>query len=222
MGKRKGNIKRKINSKIKMSVFFAGISILLSACGGNSENSQEASVQNFAEKTVPEISWEAETSREPGENRERETIWEPEENREWEVSRQPEPLQENSDSGEEERGNLNQLNVQAGSENYTITLYENETAEALKELLPLTLDMSDLNGNEKYFYLKSALPMDAESVGSIRNGDLMLYGTDCLVLFYESFSSGFSYTRIGSIQNPEGLGAALGDGNISLTFSLKQ
>ena len=38
------------------------------------------------------------------------------------------------------------------------------------------------------------------------------------MLFYETFSSSYSYTRIGSIDNPTGLAAALGTGNVSVRF----
>lgn len=86
------------------------------------------------------------------------------------------------------------------------------------EMLPLTLDMSELNGNEKYFYLDSDLPAMAEPVGDIRNGDFMLYGANCLVLFYDSFSTGYSYTSLGRVENPEGLSAALGSGGAVITF----
>lgn len=46
----------------------------------------------------------------------------------------------------------------------------------------------------------------------------MLYGSDCLVLFYETFTSGYSYTRLGSVEDPAGLAAALGRGSVSVTF----
>lgn len=85
-------------------------------------------------------------------------------------------------------------------------------------MLPLTLDMSELNGNEKYFYLDSDLPGMAESVGDIRNGDFMLYEANCLVLFYDSFSTGYSYTRLGRVENTEGLLAALGSSGVVITF----
>lgn len=59
---------------------------------------------------------------------------------------------------------------------------------ALLEKLPLTLNMDELNGNEKFYFFSEKFPTDSEPVGNIRAGDLMLYGSLCLVLFYESFS----------------------------------
>ena len=46
----------------------------------------------------------------------------------------------------------------------------------------------------------------------------MLFGSDCLVLFYESFSSSYSYTRLGSVDDPSGLAAVLGQGSVEVTF----
>lgn len=107
-----------------------------------------------------------------------------------------------------------------GNNSFSATLLNNETTSALMELLPLTLDMSELNGNEKFFYLDSSLPTDSYQPGQINAGDLMLYGNNCLVLFYESFSSSYSYTRLGSLDDPSGLVEALGAGNAEVTFSM--
>ncbi len=60
--------------------------------------------------------------------------------------------------------------------------------------------MKELNGNEKYVYLDDNYKTNSERVGQIQKGDLMLYGDSCLVLFYESFSTGFSYTRLGKVE----------------------
>lgn len=97
---------------------------------------------------------------------------------------------------------------------------DTDAARAFESLLPLQLDMKELNGNEKYAYLDHALPAKAEKPGRIEAGDIMLYGDDCVVVFYESFDTPYSYTRIGRITDTDGLKAALGKGAVSVTFSL--
>ena len=114
--------------------------------------------------------------------------------------------------------NTMQINVIVGTKTFTATLADSETGRAFAQLLPLTLPMTELNGNEKYHYLDSSLPTDSYQPGTIQAGDLMLYGNNCVVLFYETFSSSYSYTRIGSIDNPAGLASALGSGNVSVRF----
>lgn len=110
------------------------------------------------------------------------------------------------------------IQVQVGDQIFTAVLEDNETAAAFRAKLPLTLQMQELNGNEKYAYGVS-LPADAEAVGTIHAGDVMLYGGDCLVLFYDTFDTVYSYSRIGHIENPEGLAEAVGNGNVEITFS---
>lgn len=130
---------------------------------------------------------------------------------------------DNNDSNDDNNNDTpmsNQLKITVGQASFTATFADNATAAAFKSRLPLTLNMSELNGNEKYFYLPESLPAAASNPGTIRAGDLMLYGSDCLVLFYETFRTSYSYTRIGRIDNPSGLAAALGRGSVSVTFSL--
>ena len=117
--------------------------------------------------------------------------------------------------------NIISITVTVGDTTFSATLEDSETSRALAELLPLTLNMSELNGNEKYFYLDQSLPTDSKHPGQIRTGDLMLYGDNCLVLFYESFSSSYSYTRLGTIDAPEGLAQAVGHGNATVTFAVQ-
>lgn len=110
------------------------------------------------------------------------------------------------------------LNIEAGDQTFIITLYDNSSTQALLELLPLDLDMSEMNGNEKYFFLPGDLPTDSKNVGSIQQGDFMLYGDNCLVLFYKSFSTSYSYTPLGRIDNPKGFAEAVGNGSIQIKF----
>ena len=116
----------------------------------------------------------------------------------------------------------NQLKITVGTSSFSVTLADNATAAAFKALLPMTLEMSEMNGNEKYDYLAEDLPTAASNPGSMQAGDLMLYGSFCVVLFYESFRTSYSYTRIGRVDDASGLAAALGKGNASVTFEINE
>lgn len=115
----------------------------------------------------------------------------------------------------------NRLNIKIGSRTFTATLLNNPTAAAFKARLPLTVAMTELNGNEKYYRFPTNLPTNAANPGTIQAGDLMLYSANTLVLFYETFSTSYSYTRLGRIDNPTGLAAALGSGNVTVAFELE-
>lgn len=86
-------------------------------------------------------------------------------------------------------------------------------------MLPITIEMGELNGNEKFFFLQTALTAAAQSVGSVQSGDIMLYGSDCLVLFYDSFSTPYRYTRLGAVDDAAGLAQALGAGSVTVTWA---
>lgn len=109
--------------------------------------------------------------------------------------------------------------ISIGDARYTATLEDNPTAKAFAALLPMTVTMTEMNGNEKYYNLNGNLPTDTFRPGTIHTGDLLLWGSNTVVLFYETFSSSYSYTRVGKIDNPAGLAAALGSGNVRVSFS---
>jgi len=111
--------------------------------------------------------------------------------------------------------------ITIGSRTFKATLEDNPTVAKLKALLPLTLNMTELNGNEKYYHLSTPLPTDAISPGTIQNGDLMLYGNNSLVLFYKTFKTTYSYTRLGRIDDPSGLANAVGKGSASVTLKME-
>lgn len=126
-------------------------------------------------------------------------------------------LENKNEGGEESM----RLNIKVGDKNFKATLESNNTTKSLLEKLPLTINMSELHGNEKYYYFDESLPTNSERIENINTGDLMLYGSDCLVLFYKSFSTSYSYTRLGHIDNPQGLADAVGSGNITVTFEVE-
>ena len=108
-----------------------------------------------------------------------------------------------------------------GERRFSITLADSEAARAFSALLPLTLEMPDLNGNEKHVKLPKPLPDKASRPGTIRNGDLMLWGADTLVVFYVTFDSPYSYTRLGRIDDPASLPQVLGPGQVRAVFTKK-
>ena len=91
---------------------------------------------------------------------------------------------------------------------YVINLENNETVNSLIKLLPMEITMNELNGNEKFIYLDNTLPTNSFYPNRINKGDVMLYGNNCLVIFYKSFDTSYSYTKIGHIDNLEDLGTS--------------
>ena len=101
---------------------------------------------------------------------------------------------------------ISSMKVIISGKQYTIQLEDNETTKSFVNLLPQEYKMSELNGNEKYVYLDTTLPTNSSNPKHINSGDVMLYGNNCLVLFYKSFDTSYSYTKIGHIDNLPDLG----------------
>lgn len=120
----------------------------------------------------------------------------------------------------EEKENMFDIKIVVGEQNFSAILYDNETTRALIEQFPMTLNMQELNGNEKYYYLPDSLPTNASRPSSIQTGDFMLYGNNCLVLFYENFSTSYNYTPLGWIDNSDELEEALGSGDVQVIFQV--
>ncbi|MCR5797438.1 MAG: hypothetical protein K6G63_05920 [Eubacterium sp.] len=93
----------------------------------------------------------------------------------------------------------NKVCLKIGKKTFRAKFYKNKTAKALLRKLPLRMKMSELNGNEKYKYLGFNLPTNEKKISKIKAGDIMLYGDDCLVIFYKSFETTYEYTRIGRV-----------------------
>ena len=121
-------------------------------------------------------------------------------------------------------GNINpsttKMKITIGTAVFTATLYDNPSANAFKASLPLSINMTELNGNEKYYDLPNPLPTNASVGGDVKVGDLMLYGNNVLVLFYKNLNTTYNYTKLGYLDNPNGLASALGAGNITVKFEI--
>lgn len=102
---------------------------------------------------------------------------------------------------------ISSMKILINNNQYVIKLENNDTVSKLVSLLPLELTMNELNGNEKYVYLEENLPTNSSNPKHINAGDVVLYGSNCLVIFYKSFDTSYSYTRIGHIDNLPNLGS---------------
>lgn len=100
----------------------------------------------------------------------------------------------------------NNMKIEINGNEYTVELEENETVKEYLKKIPAEYNMKELNNNEKYIYLDYSLPTDSKNPNIINKGDLMLYGDNCLVLFYKTFKTNYSYTKIGHINNLPELG----------------
>lgn len=117
--------------------------------------------------------------------------------------------------------NMQNIIITIENKKYEAILYDNSTTKELIKKFPITITMSDLNGNEKYYNFSKSFPTSSENVANINKGDIMLFGDNCLVIFYKSFSTRYRYTKLGYIKNLEDLENSLGKGDIEITFILK-
>ena len=119
-----------------------------------------------------------------------------------------EQTEEPNSKVEESEDNMdNTIKVIIENKSYVANLEQNETVKEFLNMFPQEFDMSDLHGNEKYIYLDTKLPTNSYNPKRIEAGDIMLFGNDCLVVFYKSFDTTYSYTKIGHIENFDDLGS---------------
>lgn len=113
------------------------------------------------------------------------------------------------------------IKITVNSRTFSATLLDNNSANAFRKMLPMTINMTELNGNEKYFDLPKNLPTNSSNPRTIQNGDLMLFGSKTLVLFYKTSQTSYSYTRLGRIEDVAGLASALGSGDVTVTIEME-
>nr|WP_300369874.1 cyclophilin-like fold protein [Brachyspira sp.] len=106
--------------------------------------------------------------------------------------------------------------------NTNVKLNNNQKAKDFLYIIPLTININDLNNNEKYYNLRKNLTVKTKNICNIKTWDFMLYGNNCIVIFYEIFKTSYSYTRIGYIENANELREILEKESIEITFSINK
>ncbi len=118
-----------------------------------------------------------------------------------EVNTESEP--DNTEEREEDKVADNKIYIEVGESILTAELENNESADALKELLnngPLTISASNYGGFEKVCSLGTELPRNDKQT-TTHAGDICLYNGSQIVIFYGSNS--WAYTRLGKISGAD-------------------
>ena len=95
-----------------------------------------------------------------------------------------------------------------GTKMFTLSLHDSESARAFLKRFPMTVTMQEPNGNELFAYMDENLPTDAQRATKIHTGDVKLFGRDCPMLFYKDFTTAYSYTSLGKVDDAEALAQA--------------
>lgn len=110
------------------------------------------------------------------------------------------------------------IKITVGNREFTATLHDNEAAKELLKLLPMEVNMGEHNGNEKYYNLPQRMTGKATNPGSVRAGDLMIWASNTLVLFYAASRTSYSYIPLGRIDDALALWEAVGRGSVKVKF----
>ncbi len=110
------------------------------------------------------------------------------------------------------------IKIIIGEKTFDAILADTPSSQALIEKFPLDIEMREFNGNEKYYTFEKNLPTRDTSVMLIRTGDIMLWASNTVVIFYQDFQTFYNYTPLGKIMNTDGLIEAVGNGNIRVRF----
>lgn len=169
--------------------------LAISACGNNTKNGEKNSTIQNVGITHSDISLETE------------------------IEAEPEDMEET-----EEDAVANQVYMKVGESTLTVILENNESAEALKELLAdgsLTISCSNYGGFEKVCSLGTELPRNDRQI-TTKAGDVCLYNGNQIVIFYGSNS--WAYTRFGKISDMDEseLEQVLSGEETEITISIEQ
>lgn len=112
------------------------------------------------------------------------------------------------------------LEIVVNGQTFLADFEDTQAAEALAEMLPISLGMTDWQGAAKQFSLPSEFPITEEVFSSMRAGQLVLEDTSTLCLFYQNSDEGGSYTPLAVVREPEGLSQAMAGETAAISFQM--
>lgn len=131
-------------------------------------------------------------------------------------------LQSDSEDTEAPESQERKLKMLVDEQELDVTLYDTPAANALYDMLPLTLTFEDFNNTEKIAYLETQLPAEGEPDEFDPDvGDLCLYAPwGNLSIFYQDFRNSNGLISLGHIDSGMDVIANM-QGNFSVTLSKK-
>ena len=112
-----------------------------------------------------------------------------------------------------------QYYIKLNGKEFEFEFKDTEVANQIKSKLPFTVKMTNLNGNEVYYQFSGeSFTTNHKSVGTINMGDIYLYQSNYLVLFYKTFTTSYSYTEIGKLKDATGLDTIIGSSDIEVEW----
>ena len=109
--------------------------------------------------------------------------------------------QEKQEQEVKEVGKLADILVNIEGTTYRAVSESNKAAESFLNNLPLEVEMTDLNENEKRGYTYFKMTTESKKLGKVEIGDLLLSGDSYIVIATKTFKTKDRYTKIGHIQN---------------------
>lgn len=123
---------------------------------------------------------------------------------------------ENNTAEEEDNEMEDTMRLLIGETEVPVTWEENASVEALKELSPITIQMSMYGGFEQVGALGQSIVRNDKQT-TTNYGDIVLYSGDQIVVFYGSNS--WSYTRLGHIDlTQKEMQDLLSGGDVTITL----
>ena len=117
---------------------------------------------------------------------------------------------------------MTKLGITVGGKTITAEFEDNPSATAFAEKLatgPVTVSMKDYGNFEKVGALGFSLPRNDTSINTVP-GDVILYQGNQITIYYDTNS--WSFTKLAHVPGAttESMKAFLGNGTVSVTFSL--
>ncbi len=126
------------------------------------------------------------------------------------------PYVELQDEARFVRAEKDGMKLYIGDTEVPVTWEDNESVAAIKELLPLTIEMSMYGGFEQVGPIGQSITRDDRQT-TTQSGDIVLYSGDQIVVFFDSNS--WAYTRLGHIDlSQQEMTEMLGNGNVTISI----